>query len=168
MRTLCLGVSALCLTATAAGAASLPYQFWSGLAVIDKVTAACKNGGQIAVADVAVSNYRALQGVDGEPSNPGISFVFTRSAMALFYASGPDANTMNGNGNFNGHVIKGSVTTIPNPTQNAFQGTYKFKISPTTITSATDAITIDGQVTNWRNVKGCTVTFRAAYRQAAQ
>lgn len=168
MRAIGLGLAALCLTTVAAAADPLPYQFWSGLAVVDRVTVPCKNGGQIAATDVAVSEYRALQGVAGEPSNPGITFVFTRSAQAYFYAGGADPNTMNGAGSYNGHIIRGSVTSLPNASQGAFQGTFKFKVKPATITSDTDLITVDGSIDNWRNIAGCTVIFRAAYRQAAQ
>jgi hypothetical protein len=163
-----LGLAVLCLVPAAAVAAPLPYQFWSGLAVFDTTSAACENGGQIAAADVALSDYRALQGVEGEPTHPGITFLFTRSAQAYFFASGANPDTMNGTGTYNGVVIKGNVISIPNPNQPNWQGAFKFKIKPGTITSDTDSITIDGKIDNWRNIAGCTVTFRAAYRQATQ
>jgi hypothetical protein len=152
-----------------AGAQTVPYSFWSGAAVFDKTTAACNNNGNIAAGDIAFSDYRALQGIDGEPTHPGITFMFARSGHAFFETGGTaDPNTMNGNGSYNAYLIRGSVTTIPNPSSGTYPGTFKFKVKPTTITSTTDSITIDGQITNWRNIAGCTVTFRAAYRLAPQ
>jgi hypothetical protein len=43
-------------------------------------------------------------------------------------------------------------------------GTYNFKITPAVITASTNVITIDGTITNFIGVTGCTMKFKAAYR----
>jgi hypothetical protein len=165
-----LGLAAIAATelmiVQAAAATSSPFPFWVGTAVVDSATAACANGGFVATNDIISSDYRAKTGVAGEPNNPGIMFILSRSSMALFRTGGSaNAKTMNGSGNYGGYLIKGNVTTIPNPSQQPFTGTFTLAVTPATVTKTTDAISINGTINNWRNVSGCTVKFRAAYRR---
>lgn len=151
---------------SATAATTSPYPYWVGAAVVDSATAACANGGFVGTNDIINSDFRAKTGVTGEPNSPGIMFINPRSAMSLFRSGGSaNANTMNGNGTFVGYLLRGNVSTIPNPSQQPFAGTFSFTVSPATITATTQTITVDGTINNWRNVAGCTVKFRAAYRK---
>jgi len=142
-----------------------PFPFWTGGAVIDSATSACANGGFVRARDFFVSEYRAKTGVAGEPNSPGITFLSLRSALAFFRSGGAaNANTMHGSGNFTGFLIRGNVTTIPNPNQSTYPGTFTFQVNPTTITKTTDPVSINGTINKWRNIANCTVKFRAAYR----
>lgn len=159
------------LFVSTAGATAANFPFWYGGAVIDSVTAQCANGGFVVAKDYMPSTYRAKTGIAGEPSNPGINFYRGLSTYAYFRTSGKaDVNTMNGSGLGKGYLIRGNVTTIPNPSQQPYNFSFNFTVKPvvgTTITKTTQAITIDGTINNWRNVAGCTVKFRAAYRLGA-
>jgi hypothetical protein len=39
----------------------------------------------------------------------------------------------------------------------------KFTMTPATLTTSTKFVTVTGQITNWNNATGCTITFEAAY-----
>jgi hypothetical protein len=64
---------------------------------------------------------------------------------------------MNGSGNYAGFEI-GSRAAFAE-----YTGTYNLTVSPATITAATPSVTIDGTITHFFNVTGCTVTFEGAY-----
>lgn len=149
---------------TAGASAQSPFPFWQGTAVIDAVTAQCANGGFVAAKDIIGSAYRAKTGIAGEPNNPGINFYGTRSTYSFFRSGGANARTMSGAGTAVGYLIRGNVTTIPNPSQQVYNATFNFAVSPATITKTTQTVTIDGWINNWRNIANCKVTFRAAYR----
>lgn len=159
-------IAATLLLSVQANAQTSTFPFWVGAAVIDNVTPACASGGQISKNDIVNTDYRAKTGVAGEPNNPGVTFSFPRSSIAYFRAGGSNANTMQGAGTYGGYVIRGNVTTIPNPSQQPFTGNSNFAVTPASITGNTQTISINGTITNWRAVAGCTVTFRAAYRLA--
>jgi len=164
LRTTTAAIAALFIT-TAGATAQTAFPYWHGAALVDAVTPACKNNGFVAVNDFFTSNYRAKTGIAGEPNNPGITFDATRSSYAFFRSGGTaNANTMHGAGTASGMLIRGNVTTIPSPTQGNYAATFSFKVTPATITATTQTISIDGWINNWRNVAGCKVTFRAAYR----
>jgi hypothetical protein len=113
-----------------------------------------------------VSEYRAKTGVAGEPNNPGIVFNALRATLAFFRTGGAaNANTMHGAGNFVGYLIRANVTTIPNPNQGPYAGTFSFAVNPQAVVGTTQTVSIDGTINKWRNVTGCTVRFRAAYRR---
>ncbi len=154
------------LFVSTAGATAANFPFWYGGAVVDSVTAQCANGGFVVAKDYMPSTYRAKTGIAGEPQNPGINFYRGLSTYAYFRTSG-NPSTMNGSGQGKGYLIRGNVTTIPNPSQQPYNFTFNFNVTPTTITTTTQTVTIDGTIGNWRNVAGCTVTFRAAYRLGA-
>jgi hypothetical protein len=159
-------IAAVALSTVNAAAQTSPFPFWVGAAVIDSVTPACKNGGFINKNDLVNTDYRAKTGTTGEPKSPGITFTFPRAALALFRTGGAaNANTMDGNGNYGGYLIRANVTTIPNPNQQPHAGAFSFDVTPAAVTKTTDVVTINGTINNWRAVAGCTVKFRAAYRQ---
>jgi hypothetical protein len=150
---------------TGAASAQSAFPYWAGMAVVDSVTAACNNGGFVRAKDVIVSSYRAKTGISGEPSNPGIMFQSTLSEQAFFRTGGTaNANTMDGAGTCGGYVIRGNVTTIPNPSQQPFACTFNLNVEPAPITATTQTVTVDGFINNWRGIPNCKVTFRAAYR----
>lgn len=164
LRTISAAVAALFIT-TVGASAQTAFPFWVGSAVVDSVTSQCASGGFVAAKNILDTDYRAKTGINGEPNNPGITFYSGRSSYAYFRTGGnANVNTMNGAGTGKGYLIRGNVTTIPNPTQQPYDFTFDFKITPATITQTTQTININGTITNWRNVTGCTVTFRAAYR----
>jgi hypothetical protein len=155
------------LTGTAFAQSSFPA--WAGGAIVDSVTAACNNGGQVRAKEFLKSAFRARVGVAGEPNSPGIMFQGGLSELAFFRKTGAaggaaNPNTMDGAGNCIGYVIRGNVTTIPNPNQQPSNCTFNFNVEPATITATTQTITIDGWINHWRGVTNCKVTFRAAYR----
>jgi len=167
-RTTMAALAALTITAVGASAQTA-FPFWLGTALIDTVSKQCTTQKSfVAPGDVVSSAYRAKTGISGEPNNPGINFYQSRSTLSFFRTGGnANANTMHGNGTGAGYLIRGNVTTIPNPSQQTYSMTFSFKVSPTTITETTDTITIDGWINNWRNIANCKVTFRAAYRLGA-
>ncbi|HVZ53097.1 MAG TPA: hypothetical protein VG986_14095 [Pseudolabrys sp.] len=148
--------------ASVSASAQTAFPYWLGSAVIDSVSSQCA-GAFIAKNDVLESAYRAKTGISGEPNNPGINFYQARSTMSYFRTAG-NATTMNGAGSGSAYLIRGNVTTIPNPSQNTFPFTFNFKVTPATITKTTQTVTVDGWINNWRGVTNCKVTFRAAYR----
>jgi hypothetical protein len=160
----------LCALSVGPAAAQASFPFWIGRAGITAVTSQCANGGFVAVGNVFESSYRAKTGVAGEPSNPGIMFLNNMSAYMFFRANNAtsNANTMAGTGAYTGMLFRGNVTSIPNPSQQSYTGTSNLTIvTPASITSSTDSIVINGSLTNWRNVTGCTVTFKAGYRKGS-
>lgn len=157
----------LCALSVGPAAAQASFPFWIGRAGVTAVTSQCANGGFVAVGNVFESSYRAKTGVAGEPSNPGIMFLNNMSAYMFFRSGGSNANTMAGTGTYSGMLFRGNVTSIPNPSQQSYTGTSTFTITPASITGATDSILINGSLTNWRNVTGCTVTFKAGYRKGS-
>jgi hypothetical protein len=170
IRTLVMGAAMfafLTVSATAQNALS----FWDGIAVIDSVSAACKNAGTppgssagyVDVNDVYNSSYRAR--LDASEPNSGITFVAKRSMQTYFHSGGAATDQMNGSGTYALRVLRGNVTSAPSPSAPTLpSGNYKFKIKPATITAATDAITIDGTISNWRGTTNCTVKLRGSYR----
>lgn len=161
LRSTMTALAALLIT-SAGASAQTAFPFWLGSAVIDSVSPQC-SGALIQKNDVLESAYRAKTGISGEPNNPGINFYQARSTMAYFRTAG-NPNTMNGAGSGLAYLIRGNVTTIPNPSQNTFPFTFSFKVTPATITKTTQTVTVDGWINNWRSVANCKVTFRAAYR----
>jgi hypothetical protein len=161
-------LAVLFVSTAGAAAANASFPFWYGGAVIDSVTAKCANGGFVSSKDYMASTFRAKTGINGEPGNPGINFYRGPSTYSYFRTGGKaDPNTMNGSGLGKAYLIRANVTTIPNPTQQTYNFSFNFTVKPvvgTMITKTTEAITIDGTINNWRNVKGCNVKFRAAYR----
>ena len=152
------------LTGTASAQSAFP--FWVGMAVVDSVTSACNTGGFVRAKDVLVSSYRAKVGAPTEPGSPGIMFQSTLTEMAFFRKGGAaNANTMDGIGTCGGYVIRGNVTTIPNPNQQQpFACDFNLNVEPAPVTATTQTVTVDGFINNWRNIPNCKVTFRAAYR----
>lgn len=161
LRTTTAALAALLATSVGASAQTA-FPYWLGSAVIDSVSSQCANA-LVGKNDVFESAYRAKTGIPGEPNNPGINFYQARSTMSYFRTAG-NATTMNGAGSGSAYLIRGNVTTIPNPSQNTFPFTFSFKVTPATITKTTQTVTVDGWINNWRNVANCKVTFRAAYR----
>jgi len=177
IRSMSLAMALVALT-TASASAQNALSFWDGVAVIDSVSAACRNTGTppgssagfVAVNNVFSSSYRArLDPNDPNQPSSGITFVTSRSMQSYFKATnqeGDNANDqMNGKGTYALRVLRGNVTSTPganNP--NPCSGKFTFKIKPNVIAADTDSITIDGTISDWRCTPGCTVKFRGAYR----
>jgi hypothetical protein len=170
IRTLILGATMLGFL-TVHAAAQNALSFWDGVVVIDSVSAACKNAGTppgssagfVDVNDIYNSSYRAR--LNSSEPNSGITFVAKRSMQTYFHSGGAATDQMNGSGTYALRVLRGNVTSAPSPSVPTLpSGKYNFKIKPSAITAATDAITIDGTISNWRGTTGCTVKFRGSYR----
>jgi hypothetical protein len=174
IRTLAVAAAMLALWNANASAQNV-LSFWNGVAVIDSITNACKTAGSPPGSSAGFierfttfrSSYRAKL-APGEP-NSGITFLAARSMQSYFNSPGT-GNTASdqmhgGTGIYALRVLRGNVTSVPNPSQpNVLTGNYRFRIKPSVITAATDAITIDGIIFDWRGVNNCTVRFRGSYR----
>lgn len=126
---------------------------WQGEMMITAVNAAC-SGGAAAVGDHALTTMLPNT-VAGNGADSYIAFhINRRLAYTLKVTNGPlaagkayDATGISSGANI--FTFSGRIS--------------KFTMSPSALTATTRFVTVSGQITNWNNVTGCTITFDAAY-----
>lgn len=160
-RSLQLGGVAVCAMYAAAAlpAAAVPNNpliTWQGSVTLLTKSAACGAVPEFAPGTLAASIYRPQLDAAEPPS--ALTILLTRGTLIFTRTSGE--TQMRGAGNYSGIWISDRVTANANVT-----GTYSFVISPSSIIIAANTyVLINGTITNWAAITGCTVTFRGAYR----
>jgi len=141
-----------------ARAANDPLIVWQGGATITSLNNTCRNNTPFSVGDVLLSVFRPRL-VGDEPAS-AVSLLTGRFAQAFFRSGGAGGDQMHGPGTYTGPLIGGRATSIPG----GASGTYSLKIKPAVIAAGTNVITIQGTITKFAGVSGCTMKFAAAYR----
>jgi hypothetical protein len=139
-------------SATAAVAAVETSDTWRGSILVTKVTAACDNPGFPVVNQTLVAVFRPK--LSGGDPDAALLVTFSNGALLVTPTGTPGTS-----GPYRGDLING-VAVYSSYTG----GTYKFAVSPSNFTASTKQISVtNGQLTKFRNVAGCTVTFNGSF-----
>lgn len=130
---------------------------WTGVVKVTASTPQCVASGigGVAVGTQHVSVFRPK--IRSTDTATFISIVSAFSALTFGNASEATVHQMHGAGNFTGTGINGKAKPF------SFSGTYKFAISPATITAAIGEIGIVATINNYSGAAGCSVSFDAFY-----
>src|SRR5689334_2411521 len=140
-----------CAAFALAGASAQPVQaaphsplvVWQGGAEITALSSpGCDNLGY-EVGDLAGSVFRAR--LDPAEPSSAISLTFHRAAHAYFRTGGTSNDQMQGTSTYSSPWYSGRVTSTPGGNT----GNITLKITPATITAATDLVSINGTVTHF-------------------
>jgi hypothetical protein len=159
MKQYVLGCVALAVTAATATAqerdpeANNPLITFAGAASILSLSPQCSTTGFV-VGDYLKSVYRPRL-VGDEPVS-ALTFFASRSGGIFRRVSG-GSDKMNGAGTYEG----GWTTT--RATSSLTNGTFNFTITPPNPTEATTFVNIQGTITNFGMIAGCTMRFRGGY-----
>lgn len=147
-------LAALACGATPASAVVL----WQGDGNVTAATAACAPGvaerRDIGVGTILRTLYRPA-----DLSNNGADarFSFVHDGQALYAVFLPGGALPNGN--YASFGVRHNGVLIANAS-----GAYRaFSVSPATVTASTTFVEVTGRLTNFLDIAGCTISFRAAY-----
>ena len=145
-------------TASAQEAANNPLITWHGAATLTNVPAACANTSYV-VGDSAFSVFRPR--LDPAEPNSAITLTFGRSGFAFFRSPSSPSGTdqMHGTSSYTSPWYSGRATS----TAGGNTGNITLTLSPSTVTAATNVITIVGTITKFHGIVGCNVQFKGSY-----
>ncbi len=130
---------------------------WDGFAKVTASTSQCAAAGigGVAVGSQHVSVFRPKILSTDTPTF--IALIYPTAALTFENTSETTIHQMHGSGNYQGTAINGKAKAF------TFSGTYKFTISPASVTAATTEVGITGTLNNYFGATGCSVSFDAFY-----
>jgi hypothetical protein len=130
---------------------------FDGVMDILTATAQCAAAGPVATAATPLTaSYRARV-TQGKPNSANSALSFRSSFSYHIIRANVATSKLNGAGTYTGAKIHGNVDFVT-----GFQGTYSFTVTPSSPVLTTKFVTIEGSITNYTGLAGCTVTVRAA------
>jgi hypothetical protein len=142
--------------ASAQEAANNPLIVWHGAATLTSVPAACASANYV-VGDSAFSVFRPR--LDPAEPNSAITLTFGRAGHAYFRSGGTSTAQMHGTSSYTSPWYSGRATSTPGGNT----GNITLTLTPSTVTAATNVITIVGTITKFHGIAACTVQFRGSY-----
>jgi hypothetical protein len=130
---------------------------WDGFLKVTASTSQCAAAGigGVAIGAEHISVFRPKILSTDTPTF--ISIIDQLAAVSFENTSETTIHQMHGSGNYSATAINGKAKAF------TFTGTYKFTISPASVTAATTEVGITGTINNYFNAAGCSVSFDAFY-----
>ena len=145
----------LCVLAPA-GAAGAEPQVWDGRMEITAVDPACAAGG----VNMDIADYGALYRPKLQAGDPNSALVFfAPNGLNVNLMATDPATQMSGSNIAYSAIVQGSDGIIHPP----WNGTVTFTVSPAPVTPADADVKITGEVDNFANITGCSLTIAGAF-----
>jgi hypothetical protein len=150
-------VAATAMTSAPAQAAKR-FPTWIGSLVLTSLTQPCNAVNESIWFVGAKWNSVYRPKLRGAHPNSSLSVIGVRGAMAHVTT---DANSnLHGSGTWQGNgVNKYAMVVEPG----GATGTYRMTVDPQVVTTRTDTVAIKGMITNFFDLDGCTIRFKAVY-----
>jgi hypothetical protein len=123
---------------------------WRGSVIVTNETAACNKPGMPSVGQTLLTVFRPKMANTDPPD--GILVSFNNGALLITPLAPPPS------GSYSADFLNGLATY-----QHYTGGTFAVAVKPTNITETTPQITVSGKFTKFRNVVGCTLSFKGSF-----